>query len=370
MKSDNSGEVQIVSVKPAPWEHIISLGREFGPEDVKVFVRDERIRVEGRKELSVSGNDDIIECLDVSREIIPPCDVILDDLTVFFNHGGVLRLEAPRRPVDSIAQPALEKHMQKMSVDDIEADADDQEAKIQGHVEDIETMKELERQKEEVDEEQKTTAEHVENNESTKEVERQREKEKEVEIDDWETVSEEEAMQNNQQHEEKDWVKDTEREDGEENENDKKAAEEQDEEVAKSDQKENSEEETSIKFSEIEEVATKSQEQNSSNQEVRLRSENIVIRIVSEEQQEKQMEENTVVTVMNLTGFELRDISVVTSECGDKIAVRAVKETEEDGFHTKKESFRSFPFPENVRAEEIACTMGPEARFVVTAAKN
>ena len=96
-KKSEKPEAEVVLVKPAPWKHVVQVSDDFGPEDVKVYVRDGRIRVEGRRERNVGGDDDVVEVLEVNRELQPPSDVILDDLSVFFRSGGRLELEAPRR---------------------------------------------------------------------------------------------------------------------------------------------------------------------------------------------------------------------------------------------------------------------------------
>ena len=112
-------------MKPAPWKHVVQVSDDFGPEDIKVYIRDGRIRVEGCHECNIGVDDDVVEVVEVNRELQPPSDVSLDDLSVFFRSGRRLELEAPRRVQRSKHQPELVKKLESMSVDDIEKDAEE-----------------------------------------------------------------------------------------------------------------------------------------------------------------------------------------------------------------------------------------------------
>ncbi len=351
-------DVKVVSLRPAPWSHSVHVGQEFLPEDVRAYVKDGRVRIEGRRERSVDGDDDVIECIEFNREIVPPKDVVLDGLTVFYRSGGIMKLEAPRRALKSAAavqSAPLVKDLASLNVKDIERDATN--APDEAH-EEMKEDKEKHEDNEDVsmdavqselgktDTEQPET-DSVEDNDGAT-------------ADDWEMISEKthdapsepnnEEKATEEPHEAKD-------DDGGRPPKDEVAPEDT---------------ETNVKISEIEEITTEpivDEPRESEERDVAEtpREEKMVVRVVSEEQQEKQIEENQHLMVMNLAGFEPRDVTV---QCrAGRVTVRAVRETEEDGFLSRRESLRSFVLPDAVRAGDVTCSMGPEARLVLTTAR-
>ena len=333
-----STDAEVVLVKPAPWRYVVNVSDDFGPEDVKVYVKDGRIRVEGRRERNVGGNDDVVECIEVNRELVVPRDVILEDLLVFFRSGGRLELEAPRKTQGQKPQTELVKDLENMSVEDIEKDATITESKTQQTDTDSK-------------EEEHVIVETEDVKRSSKEVTEGKE--------DWEMLPEDK-----QEDTESMVVNDNE----EESENMKEKLEE-----AAEDEIQTENQDESVKISEIDEISTKPivEEPSESNNDdddtsavTEQQPSNLVVRIVSEDQQQIQIDENTQLLVMNLTGFEPRDVAVKLE--GDRVSVQAVRETEEEGLVSRKESFRSFRLPNQIKTSDLTCTMGPEAKLVVT----
>lgn len=356
-------------MKPAPWKHVVRVSDDFGPEDVKVYVRDGRIRVEGRRERNVGGDDDVVEVLEVNRELQPPSDVSLDDLSVFFRSGGRVELEAPRRVQGPKQQPELVKKLESMRVDDIEKDAEETTAAPAPSSEQPTENGGVQNEK--------ASEEHVEKSEDK---------------DDWEMLPEEAVKDNENQEGTTEEQKQENNEDVKEKleeaaEDEEKQLEEEDTEdeneesdelkhrLQESEEKlENSQEteESSVKISELEEITTKpiveepreATPSGTGLKESDDSSSSLTLRIVSEDQQQVQIDENAQLMVMNLAGFEPRDVTVKLD--GDRVSVRAVRVTEEEGFLSRKESFRSCRVPDRVRPTELTCTMGPEAKLVIT----
>ena len=346
-------EAEVVLVKPAPWNYVVKVSNDFGPEDVRVYVRDGRIRVEGRRERNVGGDDDVVEVLEVNRELQPPCDVILDDLSVFFRSGGRLELQAPRRVQEPNQQPELVKNLESMSVDDIEKDAEKTATPAPSSEQSTETV-------------------DVHNEKASEEQDGKSE-----DKDGWEMLPEEAAKDDEneegnteeQERENNDVVKERLEEAAEDEEVEEEKTEDENEESdeLKDRLQEEETEESSVKISEIEEITTKPIVEEPSETEMKEADDscsNLTLRIVSEDQQQVQIDENTQLMVMNLAGFEPRDVTVKLD--GDRLSVRAVRVTEEEGFLSRKESFRSCTVPEQVRSTELTCTMGPEAKLVIT----
>ena len=343
-KPEKKSEAEMVLVKPAPWRHVVTVSDDFGPEDVRVYVRDGRIHVEGRRERNVGGNDDVVECLEVNRELVVPSDVVLDDLSVFYRSGGRLELEASRRVQGQKTQTELVKDLEKMSVEDIEIDAvKTLEAEIQKS--DAESH-----EKEAEDEDLKKPSDEVG-------------EEKEEQAEDWEMLPEDKTEDNES------IVANDNEDEAKESENVKEKLEEAAEDEIQPENKEQD-----VKISETEEITTKPiveepAETDNTNNDITIETEeqqpsNLVIRIVSEDQQQTQIEESSQLLGMNLAGFEPRDVRV--SLDGDRVSVRAVRETDEEGFVSRKESYRSFRVPDHVKTSELAVTMGPEAKLVIT----
>ena len=382
-KKSEKTEAEVVLVKPAPWKHVVKISDDFGPEDVKVYVRDGRIRVEGRRERNVGGDGDVVEVVEVNRELQPPSDVILDDLSVFFRSGGRLELEAPRRVQrQPIQQPELVKKLESMSVDDIEKDAQETTATVEAQSSEQTT------ETDDVKNEKASSGEHVEKSEDR---------------DDWEMLPEEEVKDDEseegttdeQKQENNDDVKDRleEAAEDEEKQLEEEATQNEESEELKDrleegvEKLENSQkvEESSVKISELEEITTKpiveepreatlveepheatpaKEPHETTPAETEVKESNLTVRIVSEDQQQLQIDENAQLMVMNLAGFEPRDVTVRLD--GDRVSVRAVRVTEEEGFLSRKESFRSCRVLDRVRPTELTCTMGPEAKLVIT----
>ena len=377
-KKSEKSEAEVVLVKPAPWKHVVQVSDDFGPEDVKVYVRDGRIRVEGRRERNVGGDDYVIEVVEVNRELQPPSEVILDELSVFFRSGGRLELEAPRRVKGPKNQPELVKKLESMSVDDIEKDAEETTATAPSS-------------------EQPTENDGVQNKKASSE----EHVEKSADKDDWEMLPEEEVKDNEneegtteeQKLENNEDVKEKLEEAAEDEEKqveEEEATEDKNEESdelthrlqEREEKLENSQEteESSVKISELEEIttepiveepqeATPTKPHEATTAEIRVKesddsSSSLTLRIVSEDQQQVQIDENSQLMVMNLAGFEPRDVTVRLD--GDRVSVQAVRVTEEEGFLSRKESFRSCRVPDRVRPTELTCTMGPEAKLVIT----
>ena len=377
-KKSEKSEAEVVLVKPAPWKHVVQVSDDFGPEDVKVYVRDGRIRVEGRRERNVGEDDDVVEVLEVNRELQPSSDVSLDDLSVFFRSGGRLELEASRRvQTQPKHQPELVKKLESMSVDDIEKDAEETTAAPAPSSEQPTENGGVQNEK--------ASEEHVEKSEDK---------------DDWEMLpeeavkdneneegpTEEQKQENNEDVKEKleEAAEDEEKqleEEGTEDENEE--SDELKHRLQESEEKlENTQEteESSVKISELEEITTKPivEEPHEATQtkpheatpaEIQVKesddsSSSLTLRVVSEDQQQVQIDENSQLMVMNLAGFEPRDVTVKLD--GDRVSVRAVRVTEEEGFLSRKESFRSCRVTDRVRPTELTCTMGPEAKLVIT----
>ena len=365
-KKSEKPEAEAVLVKPAPWKHVVQVSDDFGPEDVKVYVRDGRIRVEGR---NVGGDDDVVEVLEVNRELQPPSDVSLDDLSVFFRSGGRLELEAPRRVQGPKQQPELVKKLESMRVDDIEKDAEEttaapapssEQPTENGGVQNEKASEEHVEKSEDKDDWEMLPEEAVKDNENQ------------------EGTTEEQKQENNEDVKEKleEAAEDEEKqleEEGTEDENEE--SDELKHRLQESEEKlENSQEteESSVKISELEEITTKpvveepreATPSGTGLKESDDSSSSLTLRIVSENQQQVQIDENAQLMVMNLAGFEPRDVTVKLD--GDRVSVRAVRVTEEEGFLNRKESFRSCRVPDRVRPTELTCTMGPEAKLVIT----
>ena len=194
-----------------------------------------------------------------------------------------------------------------------------------------------------------------------------------------EGTTEEQKEENNDSCEGKDWKrklrmkKNSWREEGTDDENEE--SNELKHRLQESEEKlENSQEteESSVKISELEEITTKPiveepHEATPSETDVKESddsSSSLTLRVVSEDQQQVQIDENSQLMVMNLAGFEPRDVTVRLD--GDRVSVRAVRVTEEEGFLSRKESFRSCRVPDRVRPTGLTCTMGPEAKLVIT----
>ena len=364
-ETKKSEKSEVIPVKRGPWKYVVKVSNDFGLEDVKVYVRDGRIRVEGRHERNVGGDDDVVEILEVNRELQPPSDVILDDLSVFFRSGGRLVLEAPRRVQVPKQQPELVKKLESMSVDDIEKDAEETAPASAPSGE------------------QSTETDDVTNEKAPEEhVVRSEDK------DDWEMLPEQEAKDNENEEGTTEDQKQGNTEDVKERLEEAAEDEEREEEETTEDEsdtlkeaeekRENSPktEQNSVKISEIEEIMTEPIMEEPSEAETEAGveavavdtdlkeaddslSSSLTLRIVSEDQQQVQIDENAQLMVMNLAGFEPRDVTVKLD--GDRVSVRAVRVTGGGGLSQSQGEL-----PDRVRPTDLTCTMGPEAKLVIT----
>ena len=381
--SDVKTEVVRVQQEPAPWRHSVKLGQEFRPESIKVFVRDGRVRIQAEREGSENLGE-FTEFVEISRELRPPSDVNLEEIVVFFRPEGVLDLEAPRvRPASP--QPQVTSAMGNISVNDIEHDAGNTDVK---DAKDDENMKELNQ------DEDTTTQENKDNVEETMEIQEENTEDKtkdvvpDVEND---IVAESDVIENEgcekcqenraevedekekeeQAQEGSDWemLNVEENKDTEGNSDNKTVAENLEEAANdESHEKEGDNIDISVVSEVVEEKPKEVKDVKEDAIETSIEDKKLVIQVVSDEQQEVQQEINSTLMVMNLSGFEPRDVEVKKQD--GRLTVLARKEVEEDGFLNRKESFRSFRLPQEVTPSHVICTMAPSGNLVITHPKQ
>ena len=92
----------------------------------------------------------------------------------------------------------------------------------------------------------------------------------------------------------------------------------------------------------------------------------LAINVYTEEQQQTQMDKSeNQLLVMNVAGFEPNQVKVKVE--GRRATVKASQHTEEDGFYSRREYFRSFLLPEGVTSGHVTCSIVPSTgRLVIT----
>ena len=323
------------------WKYVIKLEDRFGPEHVRVFVEDGRVRVSGQREISVGGNDDVMECLNISREITPPAEVDLEGLTVMFRDGGRLVLEAPRVQ-NTESETGCEENV-------VQAGNKTEEPKQDEHKTDIDEIKMVENP-DNSDTDDKTVDE-TSNLESEMEITIIPEnKETSPEID-------------NEEKDIKDIdMKDTEPEQKIENaEKDNSKDKETGESSTTSESRIQERPKHSVPAARHEDEA-----QPGSLAETSTEPGTLGLKVYTEEQQQTQMDESdNQLLVMNVAGFEPNQVKVKVE--GRRATVKASQHTEEDGFYSRREYFRSFLLPEGVTSGHVTCSIVPSTgRLVIT----
>ncbi len=309
---------------------MIKLEDRFGPEHVRVFVEEGRVRVAGQREISVRGDDDVMECLHISREIKPPAGVDLDGLSVMFRDGGRLVLEAPR--VQSTEEGAQgENETDKTKQDNGQPDSQ-QLKNLENEVNSADTNNE-EKAKSETEMEVNMV---TENKETSAENNCEEKEELDVEMKETELKQTEENVKTENS---------ADKETGKSNTSTECRILERPEHPVPAVRDENR---TGTLAMNVEEPGT------------------LPMTIYTEEQQQAQMEESeNQLLVMNVAGFDPTEVKVKVE--GRRATVKACQQAEDEGFYSRREYFRSFLLPPGVAPGHVTCSLVPSSgRLVIT----
>ncbi len=309
---------------------MIKLEDRFGPEHVRVFVEEGRVRVAGQREISVGGDDDVMECLHISREIKPPAGVNLDGLSVMFRDGGRLVLEAPR------VQSAEEESKAKHKTDQTKQDNHESESEQLNIVENMKNSADKHNEERAKSDSEMEVTLVTANKETSPENKSEEDEEYDVEMKESEPKQTEENVKTN---------------------------------ISKDKEIDKSNTSTECRIQERPEHPVPAVRDENKTGTLAMNVEEpgtLPMTIYTEDQQQAQMEESdNQLLVMNVAGFDPNEVKVKVE--GRRATVKASQQTEEEGFYSRRKYFRSFLLPPGVTPGHVTCSLAPSSgRLVIT----